>query len=274
APEYFNERWLNKIKPDIGDNWRLKVSNLRKLQQGIIDYYQEQLGQNIKHFPLPDLNQIAEHNEPENLGRLLQLILGCAVNCERKQHHIEAIMSMEESVQAVIMGAIQELMTREGSPGVDLSATDPLSSPGLGSGPASFHPHLKTILEQLESTTQDRDETIKRCHALEQQVSLLTEEKTGLYDERDQLMSRLEALEGTGGEGGPSTLRYKDLKKQIDTLQDDLFKIETSRDEYRVRVEVLERENQEIQTRNDELQQLAEEARSLKDEVDAPNRNA
>ncbi|CAL4137912.1 unnamed protein product, partial [Meganyctiphanes norvegica] len=271
APEFFDGRWLVKIKPDTGENWRLKVSNLRKLQQGIIDYYQEQLGQNIRHFPVPDLNQIAEHNEPENLGRLLQLILGCAVNCERKQHHIEAIMSMEESVQAVIMGAIQELMTRdrESSPGVDLSPTDPLSLHGLGFDPASFHPHLKTVMEQLETTTLDRDETVKRCHALEQQLSMLNEEKAALYDEKERMMSRLEDLEGTGGEGGASTLRYKDLKKQIDTLQDDLYKIETSRDEYRVRVEQLERENQEVQARNDELHRLAEEARSLKDEVDA-----
>ncbi len=41
------------------------------------------------------------------LGRLLQLVLGCAVNCSQKQVYIESIMSMEESVQRVIMEAIQ-----------------------------------------------------------------------------------------------------------------------------------------------------------------------
>ena len=43
------------------------------------------------------------------LGRLLQLILGCAVNCAAKQEYIQRIMSMEESVQHVVMTAIQEV---------------------------------------------------------------------------------------------------------------------------------------------------------------------
>jgi hypothetical protein len=47
------------------------------------------------------------------LGRLLQLILGCAVNCEEKQEYIQRIMGMEEAVQHSVMRAIQELMTKE-----------------------------------------------------------------------------------------------------------------------------------------------------------------
>ena len=47
------------------------------------------------------------------IGRLLQLLLGCAVNCEQKQLYIEKIMNMEESVQQLIMQAIQELMAHQ-----------------------------------------------------------------------------------------------------------------------------------------------------------------
>ena len=36
-------------------------------------------------------------------GRLLQLILGVAVNCDQKQKYIESIMYLEESIQQVIM---------------------------------------------------------------------------------------------------------------------------------------------------------------------------
>ena len=50
-----------------------------------------------------------EHGDPSELGRLLQLILGCAVNCDDKQEYIQRIMSMEESVQHVVMNAIQEV---------------------------------------------------------------------------------------------------------------------------------------------------------------------
>ena len=41
---------------------------------------------------------------------MLQLILGCAVNCDHKQQYIESIMNLEESVQQVLMLAIQEMI--------------------------------------------------------------------------------------------------------------------------------------------------------------------
>ena len=47
----------------------------------------------------------------KELGRLLQLILGCAVNCDDKHEYIQRIMGMEESLQHVVMMAIQEVRT-------------------------------------------------------------------------------------------------------------------------------------------------------------------
>ncbi|RXN23713.1 Hook -like protein [Labeo rohita] len=82
---YFNDAWISRIKPEVGDNWRLKISNLKKILKGILDYNHEVLGQQINDFTLPDVNLIAEHSDAAELGRMLQLILGCAVNCEQKQ---------------------------------------------------------------------------------------------------------------------------------------------------------------------------------------------
>ena len=50
-----------------------------------------------------------ERNDQCELGRLLQLILGCAVNCTEKQEYIQRIMAMQESVQHAVMTAIQEV---------------------------------------------------------------------------------------------------------------------------------------------------------------------
>lgn len=52
---------------------------------------------------------LAESMDETELSRLLQLVLGCAVSCDRKQFYIEQIMSLEESVQHVLMNAIQEV---------------------------------------------------------------------------------------------------------------------------------------------------------------------
>lgn len=38
APDYFNEVWLGKVKTEDVTNWRLKVSNLKKILKGILEY--------------------------------------------------------------------------------------------------------------------------------------------------------------------------------------------------------------------------------------------
>ena len=41
GPSFFDSQWLSRIKRDCGDNWRLKVSNLKKVHKGIMDYYND-----------------------------------------------------------------------------------------------------------------------------------------------------------------------------------------------------------------------------------------
>lgn len=36
APDFFTDSWVGKIKPDAGANWRLKVSNLKKIVERVI----------------------------------------------------------------------------------------------------------------------------------------------------------------------------------------------------------------------------------------------
>jgi len=40
---------------------------------------------------------------------MLQLVLGCAVNCDEQHEYIRRIMNMEEAVQHDVMKAIQEV---------------------------------------------------------------------------------------------------------------------------------------------------------------------
>lgn len=63
----------------------------------------------VKNRSMMNVDIVAEANDEIELSRLLQLVLGCAVSCDRKQFYIEHIISMEESVQHVLMNAIQEV---------------------------------------------------------------------------------------------------------------------------------------------------------------------
>ena len=72
----------------------------------------------------------------EELSRLLQLVLGCAVNCQRRSEFIKNIMEMNVSTQHMIMTAIEEVMPRDRASSVTKSASS--LSIGGGGGGAGF----------------------------------------------------------------------------------------------------------------------------------------
>ncbi|XP_077398375.1 protein Hook homolog 3 isoform X2 [Vanacampus margaritifer] len=253
---YFNDAWISRIKPDVGDNWRLKVSNLKKILKGILDYNQEILGQHINDFTLPDVTLIGEHSDPAELGRMLQLILGCAVNCEQKQEYIQTIMMMEESVQHVVMTAIQELMSKE----------TPVT--GGNDSYVDLDRKLKKSVEELNEALATKEEISQRCRELDMQVAALQEEKSSLLAENQVLMERLNQSDSIEDINSPAGRRHLQLQTQLEQLQEETFRLEAAKDDYRIRCEELQKELLDARSQNEELTSLADEAQSLKDEMD------
>ncbi|XP_054832019.1 protein Hook homolog 2 [Eublepharis macularius] len=252
-PAWFNETWLLRIKDDAGDNWRLKMSNLKKVLQSVVEYSQDVLGHQVSEHLLPDVALVAELSDTAELGKLLQLVLGCAISCERKQDHIQQIMTLEESVQHVVMTAIQELLTKDSS--------DTLNSETYGNFDSQSRKYY-FLSDDLEET----DDVRQRCHELEQQISILAEEKNTLVLENKTLRDQKNALESDAA--GLTGKKLLLLQSQIEQLQEENFRLESGRDDFRARCEDLEKEVQELQHRNEELTSLAEEAQALKDEMD------
>ncbi|XP_018112330.1 protein Hook homolog 3-like isoform X2 [Xenopus laevis] len=276
-PVYFDENWLNRIKTDVGDNWRLKISNLKKILKGILDYNHEILGHQINDFTLPDVNLVGEHSDPSELGRMLQLILGCAVQCEQKQEYIQTIMMMEESVQHMVMTAIQELMSKETPVSIGTDAY------------AELDRQLKKANEELNDALAAKEEIAQRCHELdmqayyiqedrdklrfecnelEERVAGLQEEKSSLLAENQILMERMNQSDSLEDPNSPAGRRHLQLQTQLEQLQEETFRLEASKDDYRIRCEELEKEITELRQQNEDLTTLADEAQSLKDEMD------
>ncbi|XP_033831822.2 protein Hook homolog 3 isoform X1 [Periophthalmus magnuspinnatus] len=275
--QYFNEAWISRIKPDVGDNWRLKISNLKKVLKGILDYNQEILGQHINDFRLPDVTLIGEHSDAAELGRMLQLILGCAVSCEQKQEYIQTIMSMEESVQHVVMTAIQELMSKETPVTTGTDSYEDLDR------------QLKKTVEELNEALNTKEEIAQRCRELDMQalhvqeerdrlrldfnelderVAALQDEKSSLLAENQILMERLNQSDSIEDVNSPAGRRHLQLQTQLEQLQEETFRLEAAKDDYRIRCEELEKELVDVKSQNEELSSLADEAQSLKDEMD------
>ncbi|XP_037554137.1 protein Hook homolog 1 [Nematolebias whitei] len=255
-PAWFSDRWLSRIKTDVEDNWRLKLNNLKKILQMVVDYYNEVLAQEISDFPLPDVSLVAEHTNLEELGRLLQLILGCAVRCERKQEYIQIIMTLEESVQHVVMTAIQELMSK------DSTAPTGAELPGV------LEQQLKKALEELSELQLEKEALSQRCQELDMQVAVLQEDRNSLLAENDVLTDRADHLDTCEDPSLVSGRKHNQLQQQLETLQEENFRLEAAKDDYRIHCEELEKQLIELQHRNDELTSLAEESQALRDELD------
>ncbi|XP_063795328.1 protein Hook homolog 1 isoform X2 [Pseudophryne corroboree] len=251
---HFDDSWLARIKEDVGDNRRIKINNLKKILQRIVDYYHEVLGQPVSEYLLPDLSQIAEHSDSREMGRFLQLILGCAINCDQKEEHIQIIMTLEESVQHVVMTAIQELMSK-----------DSVDSPTIES-PGDLELQMKRTLELLHEAVAEKEELKQRCRELDLQVAGLQEERNSLLAENEFQNERLNQLDPFDESSTVVTKKYFQI--QLDQLQEENYRLEAAKDEYRAHCELLEKQLIETQNRNDELANVAEESRALKDEID------
>jgi hypothetical protein len=167
APSFFTGDWLSGINSEDANNKHLKISNLKKILRAVTSYYDDELNMRVQESKRPNLKLIVENGNLLEMGRLLQLILGCAVNCDNKQDYIQAIMGMEESVQHGVMTAIQELMTQE--------PTVPIEHDGL-----DLSGQLQSALRELAEAKQSNSELSERCNELDKQVMYCTEYRSRL----------------------------------------------------------------------------------------------
>uniref|UniRef100_A0A673ZAQ1 Hook microtubule-tethering protein 1 n=1 Tax=Salmo trutta TaxID=8032 RepID=A0A673ZAQ1_SALTR len=251
-PAWFSESWLGRIKEDVGNNWRLKMNNLKKILQMMVDYYNE-----IQEFPLPDLVKVAQHSDPVELGRLLQFTLGCAVKCERKQEYIQVIMTLEESVQHVVMTALQEVrlgLTRFDPCQVTVlqeernsllaendvltdraNQLDSFDDPSTPSGRkhSQLQIQLETLQEENFRLEAAKDDYRIHCEELEKQlieVQHRNDELTSLAEESRALKDELDILRSCSDravklEASVETYRRKledlgDLRRQVKLLEE------------------------------------------------------
>lgn len=253
-PSWFNEAWLQRISEDPGPNWRKKAGNLKMILQSLVEYSQGVLGHPILEQHLPDVSLIGQFSDPGELGKLLQLVLGCAISCEKKQEHIQRIMTLEESVQHVVMEAIQEFLTKDTS--------DTLSPETYGNFDSQSRRYYF-----LSEEADEGDELRQRCLDLERQLVLLSEEKQSLVQENAVLRQQVGQPEGEVATG-LTAKKLLLLQSQLEQLQEENYRLENGREDDHLRCTELEREVAELQQRNQALTSLAQEAQTLKDEMD------
>ncbi|XP_053458637.1 protein Daple isoform X1 [Nycticebus coucang] len=101
-----------RINKHVNNDVNLRIQNLTILVRNIKTYYQEVLQQLIV-MNLPNVLMIGRDplsgKSMEEIKKVLLLVLGCAVQCEKKEEFIERIKQLDIDTQAGIVGHIQEV---------------------------------------------------------------------------------------------------------------------------------------------------------------------
>jgi hypothetical protein len=94
---------------NVGEgDWASKLSNLKKLVNALDEFYTASLDKPIDGIVEDlDLTAIARNDDRRELMRLIELVLGAAVQCNAKETYIGRIMTMDEADQAQLMPVIQ-----------------------------------------------------------------------------------------------------------------------------------------------------------------------
>uniref|UniRef100_UPI0037E7D386 protein Daple n=1 Tax=Semicossyphus pulcher TaxID=241346 RepID=UPI0037E7D386 len=277
-PSPTNQRLNKNVNNDVS----LRLHNLTVLTRHIRTYYQETLQQLIL-MSLPNILCIAKDplsaKSMEELKRLLLLLLGCAVQCERKEEMIEKIKLLDIETQAAIVSHIQEV-THNQLNVLDLS--------WLEEGPELAHEELAPLSRNMASSLR---QLIDQRDKASEVIVDLTQERDFLFSQQPQEgcrnlgMSSPERGKSSGGvglnNGGSAVIVLtKEEKQHLSVeLADTKAKLRRYRQELEEKTEQLmdskhevERQDQELQRVKQENQSLSSEARSVRvyrDEVDS-----
>lgn len=146
APLYFTDKWLDGIKPVAPNgSWRLRVSNLKRILQKIHDYDSDYSDSQFRLSAInPDVTVIAQNFDPDQISRLIQLILFCAISCDKKQDYIAKIRDLPTQVKQDIKVAIEEILVRNDDGQQKLNASQDSTHSDLDPKKTSNRTNLST----------------------------------------------------------------------------------------------------------------------------------
>ncbi|XP_037662519.1 girdin isoform X11 [Choloepus didactylus] len=251
-----------RVNKKVNNDASLRIHNLSILVRQIKFYYQETLQQLIM-MSLPNVliigkNPFSEQGT-EEVKKLLLLLLGCAVQCQKKEEFIERIQGLDFDTKAAVAAHIQEVTHNQESV-FDLQwmeVTD-LSQEDL-------EPLLKNMALHLKRLIDERDE-----HS--ETIVELSEERDGL-----QFLPHASSAQSPCGSPGMKrtesrqhlSVELADAKARIRRLRQELEEKTEQLLDCKQELEQVEIELKRLQQENMNLLSDARSARMYRDELDA-----
>jgi len=100
----------HSVAVNLGDNWALKGSNLRKLIRNLEDYLHSTLNQSCPSLSSIDLSKISRNADPSNIISLFEIILAAVISSENRNAVVSRIMDMTQENQASMKVLIERGM--------------------------------------------------------------------------------------------------------------------------------------------------------------------
>lgn len=95
------------IARDLGSNWALKATNLKKLLRNLEDFFHEELLKDADFESLSThINDIAKEDDHDHLMTFVELILVAVTSCEDKEIFVGRMMEMDPEC----LGELQEIL--------------------------------------------------------------------------------------------------------------------------------------------------------------------
>nr|XP_033481078.1 girdin-like isoform X3 [Epinephelus lanceolatus] len=254
----------NKVSRDPSQ----RIQNLNFLVQQIKTYYLDNLRQLIM-IPLPNVLLLGRtpycEQSLEEMKTLLLLLLGCAVQCEKKEEYIERIQTLDFDTKAAIAVHIQELThSQENVLDLQWLESSEMHPDELEAVARNMATHLRNVLDQRDTHLEPFLQTIAELmQEKEGVVSLLNSPSS------PQSGSYSPSMQRQTGTQQHLAVELADSKAKIRRLRQELEEKSEQMLDCRHELENMEAELKRIQQENSQLLVDARAARTYRDELDA-----
>ncbi|XP_038197048.1 girdin isoform X2 [Arvicola amphibius] len=252
-----------RVNKKVNNDASLRIHNLSILVKQIKFYYQETLQQLIM-MSLPNVliigkNPFSEQGT-EEVKKLLLLLLGCAVQCQKKEEFIERIQGLDFDTKAAVAAHIQEVTHNQENvfdlQWMEVTAMSQEDTEAL----------LKNMASRLRRLIDERDE-----HA--ETIVELSEERDGLHFLPHASSSAQSPCGSPGMKRTESrqhlSVELADAKAKIRRLRQELEEKTEQLLDCKQELEQIEMELKRLQQENMNLLSDARSARMYRDELDA-----
>ncbi|XP_069811286.1 girdin isoform X2 [Dendropsophus ebraccatus] len=257
-PKADNQKIYKKINNDAS----LRIQNLSVLVKQIKSYYQESL-QQLVMMTLPNVLIIGKtpfsEKGTEEMKKMLLLLLGCAVQCERKEEFIDKIQDLDFDTKAAVAAHIQEV-THNPENVFDLQLLEPadLPSEDLESLWKSTAFHLKKLVDERD----EQSDTIIELTEERDSLHFAPLQPSAQSPSGSPGMRRTESRQHLSVELAEAKAKIRGLRQELEEKTEQFLDVKQE-------VAQLEAELKRLQQENMKLLADARSARLYRDELDA-----